>query len=219
MSQGTHDPFIYDALQSHPNLAGAIIWDIGAHVGYHTLGFARLVGTEGRVVAFEPSPANRERLALHVKNNPVLQSRITVRPEALSSNDGDTTLYMGSSLEGGDTSGSFIEEAQTPLERSAYHGFISVPVRQTRGDTLVEKGLIPSPDFMKIDVEGAEFEVLAGCMKLIESKHPVLFIEVHNVTVMHEVETFLFPRGYRTSILESDPHRLSRCFLMGVAGG
>src|SRR5262249_21760944 len=62
MVAGTHDGFLFDAVSRFHALEGRVCWDIGAHFGYHTLSFAALVGNLGRVIAFEPNPANLARM-------------------------------------------------------------------------------------------------------------------------------------------------------------
>ena len=64
----------------------ATVVDVGANVGYYTLLAARLVGPEGRVVAFEPNPVVRAQLERHVCDNGV-QDRVSIEPTALA--DGD----------------------------------------------------------------------------------------------------------------------------------
>ena len=55
MIDGSYDQFLFDRIKGK-DLRGKVIYDIGAHIGYHSLYFARLVGSGGRVRSFEPSP-------------------------------------------------------------------------------------------------------------------------------------------------------------------
>ena len=77
MEYGTYDSFIYDFLSTR-NLEGCIIWDVGAHFGYHTLSFANLVGAKGKVLAFEPNKHNLERLRKNINRNINLSNKIFI---------------------------------------------------------------------------------------------------------------------------------------------
>ena len=94
MAQGDYDPYIYHEVITSGNLQGKTVWDVGALFGYHTLGFAGLVGEQGRVHAFEPNPANLAWLGGNVKRNSRLAGRIVVHAMALSGQDGTGTLYI-----------------------------------------------------------------------------------------------------------------------------
>src|SRR5688572_23520723 len=82
MAAGCFEPFVYDALRAS-SLEGSTVWDVGAHIGYHTLGFAALVGPAGRVIAFEPNLQNLERLGQNLARNPQLSARVGVEGYAL----------------------------------------------------------------------------------------------------------------------------------------
>lgn len=67
--RGGHEPEIAGAIAMLGELTGKVAWDLGAHFGIHTVGFARQVGCSGQVVAFEPDPVSFGRLAHHVRMN------------------------------------------------------------------------------------------------------------------------------------------------------
>jgi len=84
MVLGIYDSFIYDWLKKHFDLTNKVVWDIGAHVGYHSLAFAALVGEKGRVIAFEPNQFNQKRFAKNLSLNSDLAKRIKIVKAALS---------------------------------------------------------------------------------------------------------------------------------------
>lgn len=58
-----------------------------------------------------------------------------------------------------------------------------------------------SPDFIKVDVEGAEFEVLRGATDVLSSHHPALIVEVHSATLEEQCGRLLVEHGYRPQIV------------------
>lgn len=144
--RGTREPerMVYLAALIHP---GDVVWDVGAHYGYVTLLAARRAGPSGQLHAFEPAERSRWYLSRHVRWNHL--DNVTVHPYALSDFDGESNFGGSDStqlfaLGGGD-------------ER--------VQVRS--GTTLVRSGTCPPPTLMKVDVEGAEVEVLRGALAIL----------------------------------------------------
>lgn len=125
---------------------GDVVFDVGANIGTHTLLFAAVVGPQGRVVAFEPEPGTRAKLITNVELNNF--TNVTVRGEALSDQNGSRTLFVTGEL-------------GTGLP-SFYRKGRAVEVHTAACDSFVSSGLLPQPNVVKIDVEGAEREVLLG---------------------------------------------------------
>ena len=138
---------------------GDVMYDIGAHHGYVTLAASRKVGARGAVHAFEPSEMNRGRLSRHVVWNKL--SNVSVHPYALSDFDGE------SSFGGLGTSKMFAMGSGDEM----------VQVRS--GESLVQRNVCGAPDFVKIDVEGAEADTLRGLLPTLSSSAR-LFIAMHN---------------------------------------
>src|SRR5438105_4048967 len=67
--EGAYDSFLFKKI-SDLKPEGKTIYDIGAHIGFHSLYFAKLVGQKGAVASFEPNKANFDRLALNIEENP-----------------------------------------------------------------------------------------------------------------------------------------------------
>jgi FkbM family methyltransferase len=140
-----------------------ILWDIGAFFGLFSLAFA--LGREGhRAFAFEPNPISRAKFKECLKLNPtakveVFDSPVGLRGEAVEFSTGTFfTAAAGLSLRPD-------KKDMTQIET------VSV-------DQLIEKNLEP-PDFIKIDVEGLELDVLQGARKLLLQKKPLLSMELH----------------------------------------
>jgi FkbM family methyltransferase len=181
---GTVEPGVQDALVSDLRPA-ARFWDVGAHCGFFSSLASRLVGPEGQVVSFEPCDENRSRLAETVRLNDAGNVRIV--PWALGASSGEALLRE---LESDQTSMKWGKVEADP-EGTA----IRVPQR-----TLDEVGReLEPPGLIKVDVEGAELEVLEGARELIRSHRPAMIVEFHDEVALRRGEEML--DGYSKSQL------------------
>lgn len=162
---------------------GATVYDIGANVGYYSLLAAVLVGDEGKVYAFEPLPRNIEFLRRHVSINRI--NNIEVIPCAVSDHSGEAYFNLGNS------------SATGHLSESG-----EMDVRLVCLDDLHERGDIQPPDYMKADVEGAEYEVLMGARGVLEHNQPVLFLDTHQREAHQKTIALLKDLGYTFEILD-----------------
>jgi FkbM family methyltransferase len=183
---GISDPAEQDLLAQTVQ-PGSAFYDIGASVGYFTLLGARLVGPEGRVVAFEPLPENvrtlRRNLALNRLEN------ATVIGAAVAATGGRAVLALGE---------------QPMWGRVVDHawGRPAVEVDRLAIDELVAARRIPPPDYVKIDVEGGETEVIAGMRETIGAHRPWIMCEVHGTG--DDVVPMLRGLGYSLSRVEGN---------------
>src|SRR6185436_73774 len=138
---GTYEPEQSGLFGQHIR-PGDVVLDIGAAVGYYTLLSAKLVGSSGRVVSFEPDSTNLQFLRSHVEQNRLEQ--VTILPIALANETGTARF-------GGGTG--------TGTGRLCENGVDQVAVRRL-DDVAAELDL--RPQHLKIDVEGAEMAVLRG---------------------------------------------------------
>jgi FkbM family methyltransferase len=141
---------------------GDVVWDVGANVGHYTALFAGAAAPGGKVIAFEPSPRNREALAARIGGD----SDVTVVPCAM----GDAAATMRFSESGEDDDG--------VTSKLSEDGEIAVEV--ATGDSLVADGRVPVPQVIKIDVEGFEREVLLGLSATLRNPAVrTVAVEVH----------------------------------------
>lgn len=214
MIAGTFDDFIYKEIDLLGGLADRVVWDIGAHFGFHTLGFAKLGAAE--VVAFEPNSANMAMLTANLQRNIALAPRVKTLPLALSDVDGQSSFMQTADVAAG-SSGSYLTNAQVPLGPESYTRFHEVKVKTARIDTLLSGPTnLKTPQVLKIDVEGAEALVLKGATTLLQRYHPWLFIEVHHICAMCDLRGLLDKFGYTVKILDPAHSSPSRCFLAAV---
>lgn len=214
MIDGTYDKFFFDYIDKI-DLRGKTILEIGAHIGYHTLGFAQIVGEKGMVYAFEPNIFNIERLILNVKKNEELSKNITICEYAISDKDGEEEFVFSQKIEKGSSSGSFLDRSHTTWEKDVYEnevGFKRTKVKTFSLDSLYEKSMISSlPDMMKIDVEGAEYLVIDGAKNILKKFKPLLLIEIHSIFNMLKVGEALKELNYKVELLKEEKD--GRCFI------
>jgi FkbM family methyltransferase len=160
---------------------GTVFLDIGANVGFYTLLASVLVGDEGQVFAFEPLPKNIDFLERHLKINDI--QNVTVFRAAVSDRTGTASFQEGAS----NSEGHLSEK-----------GMITVELLSL--DDLFFKGILPLPDYMKIDVEGAEFSVLKGAQHILTVGRPTIFLATHGSEVHSQclslLSTLAVQRGY-----------------------
>ena len=139
-----------------------IVLDVGAHIGYYTLLMSDLVGINGKVFAFEPESSNFDLLQKNLDIN--LCNNVVIENKAVSNHSGKSYLYLSK-----DNSG------MHRLNQSKYcKEFIETDVI-TLDSYFFANPLISKIRFVKIDVEGSEFDVLIG-MKLILDKNTDIMI-------------------------------------------
>lgn len=209
----TYDTFLFKRLDAY-KLEGKVIYDIGAHIGFHSLYFARLVGPKGKVYAFEPNPKNIERLNLIRDKNPDIKNIITVCDVAVSNILGTEEFSMSEDIESGRSSGGFIDTADTIWGREAFamRGFQEITVSTVPMDLFKQElGIQETPDLIKIDVEGAESLVLLGAKSTLMSKRPVILMEVHSMLNMFNVVSILSSISYEMEIIKEETD--GRCFI------
>ncbi len=156
---------------------GTVLYDIGAHVGFYTLLSSLLVGKKGKVIAFEPLPRNIFYLKRHLKLNKC--ENVKVIEAAVGERSGTT----------------FFKEGEDSLR-----GYISsqgeLKVKMVSLDELFLKGEIPPPNYMKIDVEGAELKVLLGAKEILRKFHPIIFLSTHSSEIHEECLKILKKMDY-----------------------
>jgi FkbM family methyltransferase len=166
---------------------GDVVFDVGANVGYYTLLSSVLVGPEGKVFAFEPLPRNLALLRRHVEMNNL--TNVTVFAGAVSDRNGTAHFDAGA-----------IPEMAHLSDRG------EIEVRTFTLDSLLAEG-VPTPAVMKIDVEGAEIDVLNGARGMIEMRHPAMMVATHSVRLFDEVKALLQSWGYEVQVLEAPKDR------------
>lgn len=159
---------------------GSVVFDVGANVGFYTLLASVLVGEEGRVFAFEPVPRNLLYLGEHLRLNGL----------------GNVTVLEAAVLDRAGTA-RFDDSLGASTGRVSSRG--NLEVLAVSLDELIAARRIPFPDFIKIDVEGAELQVLCGARSLLREARPTLFLATHSPEAHRESCDLLRGLGYRLS--------------------
>jgi FkbM family methyltransferase len=146
------------------------IWDVGANIGIWSLLLTSLCPAKSEIRCFEPDPNNLEFLKMNMLRNRI--DSWIIRPVALSNRVGTGTFY--SDPVSGAT-GSLDKESDFAGEH--FHAVREeYSVELTMIDSEIASGAKP-PQFMKIDVEGHEFEVLQGAVRTLREHRPILIFE------------------------------------------
>lgn len=162
---------------------GDTFFDIGSHAGYFTLLGSTLVGDHGQVVAFEPLPRNLAYLQQHLAINQITNARL----QAIALSDQTGTAK-------------FIDNNTGYQGGLSQSGNIEVPTDSL--DHLLAQGDIPSPQVIKMDVEGHEKFVLLGAANLFQKHHPTLFLSIHERTVFTQCCDILKGWGYAIEVFD-----------------
>ena len=158
---------------------GMTVLDLGAHHGVYTILASKRVAPGGRVFAFEPSPRERRTLRLHVMLN--LCWNVTIQDLALGNENTTANLFV---VEGSQTGCNSLRPPEV------FCGTSRVRVCVTRLDDWLDSQKLDQVDFIKLDVEGAERDVLQGAERLLDRKpRPVILAEIQDVRTK--------PWGYR----------------------
>jgi FkbM family methyltransferase len=173
---------------------GVSFFDIGAHIGYYTMLASWLVGETGQVHAFEPTPSTFELLRANTQG----KDNVKLNQVALSSASGNMTFndygteYMGSNSK---YVARLDKESLSRLTPS------KISVTSLTLDDYVER-LGVTPDFVKIDAESSEFEILQGMSDVLERNRPIVSVEVGDMDIecvpsSAELIDYLTTKGYK----------------------
>jgi len=163
----THEPLNTKLLRDYLK-EGMICLDVGANIGYYTLLESKIVGDQGRVVAIEPSPINFQVLEKNLKM-------------------ANTKNVNSFCLAGGDKNGilKFRLDRQSNLSRilgedeivKSSDTIVDVPVKKL--DLFVEELNLKKLDFVRMDVEGYEYNIYMGFRSSLKKFKPMIQMEFH----------------------------------------
>jgi len=145
--------------------AGDVVYDVGAHIGTYTLVALQRIGREGRVIAYEPHAFTRSYLERHVDWNGGA-GRTLIRGVCCGARSGQAKFYS------------------VPDRAEGMNGLVPV---DGFGESIAEvvtldqevKMLEVIPSVIKVDVEGAEWEVLRGSEQTLRTFHPRISLSLH----------------------------------------
>jgi FkbM family methyltransferase len=180
---------------------GDMVIDVGAHIGKYTIIASKRVGANGKVIAIEAHPGNYEMLNRNIKLNGL--TNVTTLNYAAYSKESKIKLYVPDEEFGYTMHHSIMFSYLSPkysLKGKENEKFIEVNAN-TLDDLLQKNGISREVNWIKIDVEGAEFEVLKGATGILsKSKDICLLIEVHNpydTNHYNQIIDFLKPYNFK----------------------
>jgi FkbM family methyltransferase len=150
--------------------AGKDVLDIGANVGLYSVLFSTLIGKSNRVLAVEPTPLALKYLHGNLQRNGSAESVVVFEGIATDAK-GDFHLNVIPGMEEYSSIGKIVHSSveHKPAE--------TINAKGDTVDNLINAfGL--RPGFIKIDVEGAEYQVLCGALKTMREFHPVILAEL-----------------------------------------
>jgi FkbM family methyltransferase len=161
---------------------GDVVYDVGAHAGYTSLIFSNLVGANGRVFSFEPSPANYARICGNMRQN--RKENVNVIDAAVSDHEGCAFLAECGSM-------------SAIVSDEHHRGSVLSEVRLIRLDDFVYRDANPPPALVKIDIEGHAGAAFKGMREIFKSARPVVLCELHDSEEETQVSEILLASGYR----------------------
>jgi FkbM family methyltransferase len=146
---------------------GDIVFDIGAHIGYTSLIFRRLIRETGIIHAFEILPSvAREYFEKTMSANRF--DNVTIHPVGVGNSNEDACLMIGETM------------MTSIASRRPMVGQKCEVCTIVKLDEYSAKGSLPGPALIKIDIEGAEVACLKGAYRILNEYHPTLIIEFHD---------------------------------------
>ncbi|MEI7473045.1 MAG: FkbM family methyltransferase [Chitinophagaceae bacterium] len=185
-----------------------VVLDVGAHIGLFSCIAAKSVGTNGLVYAFEPTPATYALLTKTIEINK-LENNIKPFDLAMGLKEGTTTFYISDLT--GDNSNSLVNyvDSRGPLR--------GIDIKVMSIDAFVNKYKLSKVNFIKIDVEGAEYDTLKGAEITLKSLRPYCILAIHPAGIkskgdsMEIIYDFLVQCNYSILFNDTAISRLTFC--------
>lgn len=183
-----------DLLVKLPLKSGVAI-DIGGLYGYYALLLSRLVGANGRVYSFEPDWRSFARLS----NNVVINQIQNVVPLPICVQNTPQGLAEWQSVPDEPWTSRLADSIAKIDAQIGTRTTVPITTLDHFADTL---DIIDKINFVKIDVEGMEFEVLEGATQLLRQTKPIILCELHSAEIAQRVFGLLSEHGYQWEQIE-----------------
>jgi FkbM family methyltransferase len=200
---GTYEPELQRAISDWAK-PGSVAYDLGANVGYISLMLAARVGSAGQVFAFEPLPANQDRLLANLTLNPDLPVELVCMAVAEKSEQREFHVHASDDM--GKLHGSAGYE-------NKYGGSIKVDVITV--DDFVFSQQKPAPSLVKMDIEGGEVLAITGMRRVMKEVRPMMLIELHGEEAARGVWAELQNANYQLVALRTNYPQIERLEQLG----
>ena len=175
-----------------------VVIDVGANIGYFTIYASRKVGKDGLVIALEPMDEAYNCLMKNIRLNRLNN----VKPFKLALWSSETTLrlyrtkgYFTSAISKVDVFKNLIQQKKLELIKE-------YEIKAIKLDDLIKNINLSKVDWIKIDVDGSEYEVILGSMNTLKRFKPKLIIEIHNQEIGNKILKILKNLGYKISLVK-----------------
>ena len=165
---GTYEPELQMALRELIP-PGAIVYDVGANIGYVSLLLAKAAGQNGHVYAFEALPGNADQWRRNVALNR-MEARLSLFAGAVTQSAGPVRFLVH-------TSGGMGKAAGSAGRADTYQSELTVPGISL--DEFVYGQGNPPPQVVKMDIEGGEVLALPGMRRILAEARPLMLMELH----------------------------------------
>lgn len=143
------------------------VFDIGAHIGLYTLPASGVIAEKGMVYAFEPSKVNGSYIRRHLKYNHI--TNVVVLPYLVGEEMKRERIFYENTR---------VDATNSLNPKKDVKRYKKVCREQITLDNFIRERNI-KPEVIKIDVEGAEYNVLKGAAEVVRACSPIIFLSVH----------------------------------------
>jgi FkbM family methyltransferase len=173
-------------LHEYLNLKEGVFVDVGAHIGKYTIAIGKKIGKRGKVISIEPETENFNLLKKNVGLNKL--TNVCLQNAACAGQDGEAMLYV---------------HKDHPTLHSFYinRGPSQIRVKTVKLDTIIQNLKINRVDLVKIDVEGAEIDVIKGSSDILKKHHPRIIFEAFDSENLNKIEKILCFLDYKIKLI------------------
>jgi FkbM family methyltransferase len=179
---GTYERHMQRLFREHIR-PGATVFDVGANAGFFTLLASKLAGDSGRVYAFEPLPRNLDFLERHIALNELANVHVEALAIAATSGEAHFRIAHHASM------GGLSEEGDLRVVTASL-------------DDLIASGRAKHPDFIKMDIEGAESDALRGAKELLAARPLTIALSTHGWQQHETCWAILGDAGFNLDLLK-----------------
>jgi FkbM family methyltransferase len=144
-----------------------VIFDIGAHIGLYTIPASKVIAPDGIVYAFEPSEANGRYLRRHLEYNNI--HNVMLLPYIIGEETKERQIFYENK---------YTDPMNSIFPKKNINRYSKIYREQMSLNDFVSKYDV-KPRVIKIDVEGAEYNVLKGACEIIRKYKPIIFLSTH----------------------------------------
>ena len=176
-------------------------WDIGSNIGQYSI-YCAIIHPDSIISSFEPSTNNLRILSRNIGMNK-LQKKINIFPVALTNKPNIFLDLVESSLEEGSAHNNYGENDSKQIIKNTYKTY------GTSIDTILEQKILPIPNYIKIDVDGLEREILEGGKKFLACKELLevsIEIDENNTLKYNEIINFFKKTNFEVKHKKHNDH-------------